>query len=90
MSNTKRLVVSLPIELHQYIMDVARGNKSFVVKEAIDFYRCGQSIFPIGSIDELKEAAKALKEMRRSHGSNWQNKLIEQRRDDNYFDEEYS
>jgi hypothetical protein len=77
-------------ELYQFVIKLARGNQSFLIKKAIEYYRCGQSIFPIGNLDELKEAAQALKEMRREYGSDWQDKLIQQRKDDNYFDEEYS
>ena len=36
------------------------------------------------------ESLEALKEMRRSYGSNWQDKFVQERRDDNYFNEEYS
>ena len=87
------IAVHFPIEeaeLLAWAEQQGAANLSYFIREALKYYQCGQSIFPIGSIDELKEAAKALREMRRSYGSNWQGKLIEQRRDDNYFDEEYS
>lgn len=38
----------------------------------------------------LEEALDALKEIRRKHGTNWKETLLQERRDDNFFDEEYN
>jgi len=38
----------------------------------------------------IDEAMRALKEIRRKHGPDWEDVLLQERRDDNFFDEEYS
>ena len=38
----------------------------------------------------IDEAIRALREIRREYGAEWEKKLTEQRADDNFFDEEYS
>lgn len=87
---TKRINATVSDELYNFAESVNKGNRSYVVKLALTCLHKAQEWYGPSWMSEMHEASRALKEMRREYGANWQDKLIEQRRDDNFFDEEYS
>lgn len=77
-------------ETEAIVKGLERGNESHIYREAIRAYDRLNSLFGNKWEFELHEAAKALKEIRRKYGSDWEDKLLQERRDDNFFEEEYN